>query len=104
MLADECVSPDAWGNADPSTIIDAGQWLTLSDRLLASDLASACDALRELEKFIALCATEPHRTAFFTPEGRALYVRQRARFQCDRLALAIAAYEDLLVRTGRVRS
>lgn len=103
LLAEERVPPDAWGNTDASSIIDAGQWLALSDRLLTSNLQRARDAVVEVLKFIPADAQEPPRSAFFTADGRKMYSNDPSRFHRERLAIAQAAYEELLHRNGRLR-
>lgn len=103
LLADERVPPGAWGNAEPSTIIDAGQWLALADRLLPSDLSRARDALAEMLKFIPADAREVPRSAFFTSEGRRMYASDPVRFGRERITMTIRAYEDLLARNGTLR-
>jgi hypothetical protein len=103
LLAETRVPPDAWGNDDASTIIDAAQWLALSDRLLSSNVARARDAVAEVLKFIPPGAQEPPRSAFFTAAGRKDYVSDPSRFRRDRLVMAMEAYDDLRVRNGNLR-
>ncbi|MDB4961747.1 MAG: hypothetical protein JWP01_1746 [Myxococcales bacterium] len=113
MLADARVPDGAWGNAEPSTLIDAGGWLALADHFGAqvpasierldrdvrdqarANLQRGIAAVGEILKFFPAGAAEPPRSAFFTPRGLEIYVADRRRFTRDRLQVLIEAWREL---------
>lgn len=116
VLADEIVSASQFGGAEPSQIIDAGQYLETSilaatavpadfrgltalqrDQGLQS-LRRAIAALEEVLKFIPPGADAVPESAFFTPAGRAVRAREPGRFGCERLLAVLGSYR-LSLRT-----
>lgn len=113
LLSDERVPDGAWGNDEPSTLIDAGEWLALADQFGAivpatienldrdarnearANLAKGIAAVGEVLKFLPPDAFEPPRSAFFTARGLEVYVADRARFHRDRLEVLLEAWRDL---------
>jgi uncharacterized protein YjbI with pentapeptide repeats len=110
-LAEARVPPNAWGNADASTLIDAGEWMALADRWAEgvpvtpadaparararADLARAIAALGEVVKFIPDGADAPPKSAFFTSPGREVYLADPRRFARARVVVVVEAWRDL---------
>ena len=106
--------PDgAWGNATPSTLIDAGEWLAIADDFGARvpaeihgldggereaarvNLAKGIAAVEEVLKFVPAGADEPPQSAFFTPRGLGVYLDARDRFRRERLEVLLDAWREL---------
>jgi hypothetical protein len=84
-----------YGGAEPSQLIDAGQWLNLWDEMVAR-LRAGSDAARlhaevawvsvdEARKFLPDGADELPASAFWTPAGRERYEREAGRLTRRRL-------------------
>ena len=114
-LDPEIPAPDAFGGVNPSTIIDAGQYLAASERAArqvrldgsledrASDrpsLARAIACLQEVMKWIPPGHDSVPASALFTVEGRRAHADEPGRFRRVRLAAVLAAYREMLLRTG----
>jgi len=113
VLAEERVPPGTWGGADPSTLIDAGEWMLLAEehssgvpasvatlppddrRRARADLAVAIAALAEVAKFIPTGAERPPQGAFFTARGKQAYLAEPGRFTRTRLAAVDATWRRL---------
>jgi hypothetical protein len=96
-------APGAWSvGPEPSELLDAGEWLWVSDRYASApvelagltaeeaaqareDLAAAGGALDEVVKFLPAGAEEVPPSAFWTERGRQMYRAEPARFQRSRL-------------------
>jgi hypothetical protein len=106
-LADARVPHDAWGGADASTLVDAGEWMGLADRyaerapVARADLTLAIAALGEVLKFYAPGAADPPRSAFFTHAGRTTYIADPRRFARARIDVVLAAWRELADRLDR---
>jgi hypothetical protein len=101
-----------YGDARPSRLIDAGEWLAVADLAAQSSdvdtaagtatpdgiqlLAVATEAMTEILKFIPDDADEVPDSAFWTPEGQRLHRGSRGRFRRRRVALVRDRYRDLL--------
>jgi hypothetical protein len=107
-------APGAWSvGPEPSELLDAGEWLWLSDVYAAApvdlsglsaqeaaqareDLAAAGGALDEVVKFLPADAEEMPPSAFWTDRGRQLYEAEPARFHRSRLEAVRDWYRSLL--------
>jgi hypothetical protein len=105
-----------FGDATPSELVDAGEWLWLADLIGGTipaqpagltgdqreqaryDLRTAAAAVAEALKFIPPDADEVPAQALWHPRGRHLYQDQPARFRRHRLEAARRAYRDLADR------
>jgi hypothetical protein len=105
-----------FGPADPSEIIDAGQWLQCADRIIASTPSSilgvseeewrtrrymfqaAAESVREVLKFIPAGADDVPPDSFWTDDGRDLRDRVPGRFRRDKLEHLRLACLDLAAR------
>jgi hypothetical protein len=112
-LGEERVSPLALGNAAPSTLIDAGEWIELADEIGArvpgsaagldpaqraaarAELVRAIAALEEVLKFYEPGATQPPPSAFFTETGRRVYRADGRRFARFRIDAVLEAWRAL---------
>lgn len=96
---------DRWpnfGGAEPSEVIDAGQWLGIADanagavpddREAAERVLSvARAAVDEVLKFIPAGTTEVPDDAFWTDDGRRLRDAEPGRFALDRLLVVRDSY------------
>jgi hypothetical protein len=113
LLADARVSPGAWGGDDPSTLLDAGQWLVIAEERAtavpaavaaladperaraAADLRVAIGAIAEVLKFIPAGDDRVPKTALFSTEGRELYLADPGRFSRLRIDAVLAAWRAL---------
>jgi len=99
-LTDEIVPLEAFGGAQPSTIIDAGQFLAYADAAAQRDepawLARAIAALDEVLKLIPPGADRVPPESITSPDGRAFYEREPGRFRRSRLEAVRGAYAKLL--------
>ena len=113
VLGPEIVSPDAFGGAIPSTIIDAGQYLAASERAARqmrpvgpledrasarASLGLAIACLDEVMKWIPPSEESVPPSAFFTEEGLRVHADEPGRFRRTRLAAVLAAYREMWVR------
>jgi hypothetical protein len=110
-------APFRYGGAEPSELLDPGEWLAVADELAGSvpalhpaataaerdrfryAIGRAAAALAEVAKFAPPGAAVP-AAAFVTPQSRATYQAEPGRFRLDRLAAVRQAYLDLLTRAG----
>jgi hypothetical protein len=106
----EQVAAPAFGNEQPSMLVDPGQFLWASDQAAArvpldltglSDHAGAAGALRyavatleEVAKFIPAGTGEVPPAAFTSELGKALHRAEPHRFTVAELADRIASYRD----------
>ncbi|HEY3563013.1 MAG TPA: hypothetical protein VGL05_36360 [Kribbella sp.] len=99
-----------FGGAEPSDIIDAGQWLDVADRAAAAVptdpveagrvLAIAHAAVAEVIKFVPAGADAVPEDEFWTPEGQAARAAGPGRFRLDRLLVTRDTYDDLARKMG----
>jgi hypothetical protein len=112
-LHEEIAAPTAFGGTTPSTIIDAGQYMAASERAAKqvqmdgpidqparSLLTRAIACLDEVIKWIPVGEDQVPVSAFFTSEGRRVYLEDPGRFRRERLLAVLAAYRELLLRLG----
>lgn len=93
LLGEERVPPLALGNAAPSSLIDAGEWLLLANEHAENaELSKAIAALAEVLKFYEDGAAEPPMSAFFTAAGRAAYRADAGRFSRFRIEAVLDAW------------
>lgn len=97
---------DGFGGAEPSELIDAGQWLEFADRIAGqvavddkSDeaveaMAVARQAVEEVVKFVPAAADAVPDEAFWTEAGRAVRALDPGRFRLERLLLIRDSYSD----------
>jgi hypothetical protein len=108
-----------YGGAEPSTLIDAGEWLDLADQLSravpadptgldaaarargGAQLEQAIAAVDEVVKFIGDGEERAPRTSFFTARGKEVYLREPGRFERRRLEAVQAAWRELAQRFGK---
>lgn len=99
-LADEIVPLDVFGGAQPSTIIDAGQFLAYADAAAQRDdetwLRRAVFALDEVLKLIPSGDDRVPGESITSADGRAFYDREPGRFRRARLEAVRGAYVKLL--------
>ena len=118
--ADEPVRPPAgtWSvGPEPSELVDAGEWLTVSDWFAAApsspdgldaaqqrqaqeDLVSAAAAVAEALKFLAPGEETVPEGALWSDRGRALYDTDPERFGRPRLEWLYNGYLALAARFG----
>lgn len=104
---------DAFGGPEPSSLLDAGEWLAASDaaasRVPAAPpadagaraaaqrtLTRAVRALEEVLKFAPAGAREVPADARQSPTGQRLAAAEPGRFSRARLEARLGAYRDLL--------
>jgi hypothetical protein len=110
QVSGKVVAPPAFGGAEPSTIIDPGEFLTLSRRAAAAApadpgglpvdevdgayeaIALAVAALEEVLKFIPVAENGVPSHAFLSPAGRAMFQRKPHHFDREALEARIAVY------------
>jgi hypothetical protein len=94
-----------YGGSDPSRLLDAGEWLAISEyyaRLEPStpdDIDVARAALEEVMKFMPDGVDVMPDTAFWTERGREVREREPGRFRRARLAAILDVYRK---RSGKV--
>ncbi|MEV6695164.1 hypothetical protein AB0M35_27195 [Micromonospora sp. NPDC051196] len=103
-----------YGSAEPSQLLDPGEWLLVADAYAGSvpaestgeagqraraALTRAVAALDEVAKF-APDGEEVPGDAFVSERGRQLHQREPGRFRRDRLAAVRDTYAELLARLG----
>ena len=111
----EIAASTAFGGTNPSTIIDAGQYMEESERAARqvqvvgpsgqkvsakAFLIRAIACLDEVVKWIPIGADQVPTSAFFTSEGLRIYTEDPGRFRRDRLLAVLAAYRELLLQLG----
>lgn len=95
----------SFGGAEPSRLIDAGEWLSVADEHAkrqpgtADDLAMAIAAMEEVLKFAPGDEEQLPGSAFWTERGRATRDAEPGRFRRDRLEAVLAAYRGLRTST-----
>jgi hypothetical protein len=112
-LGEERVPPLALGNAAPSSLLDAGEWIELADEIgsrvpgsaegldpaqrsaARAELVHAIAALEEVLKFYEPGAAEPPMSAFFTATGRRVYLADAGRFARFRIDAVLEAWRAL---------
>jgi hypothetical protein len=118
-LPPEIMPPPAsgvvYGGAEPSQLLDPGEWLSVADdyarsvpvgskldgdalRSARQRLASAIAALDEVRKFAPPGAVVVPHTAFTTAFGRAMWDKEPGRFRLVRLDAVRAAYAEAINR------
>jgi hypothetical protein len=106
-----------YGGAEPSRLLDAGEWLWAADRFAKAvpaephrlagaeqrrargRLAAAAAAIDEVLKFVPPDADSVPETAIRSELGRSAYAREPGRFRATRLVAVRDTYRRLL--TGR---
>lgn len=104
-----------FGGAEPSELLDPGQWLLLADGLtedipdapeeltgegredLRDRVEFAADAVVEAMKFLRKDDDAVSAFAFWTTQGYGMYADSRWRFERDRLAAQLDGYRQTLV-------
>ncbi|WP_233563211.1 hypothetical protein [Micromonospora musae] len=107
-----------YGAAEPSALIDAGEWLWVAEghargvpagaeRLPEADrrrcrtrLTAAVAAVDEALKFVPAGGGRVPFTAVWSPLGRSVYQREPGRFRASRLTAVRSAYDTALRRLG----
>jgi hypothetical protein len=113
-LDDELAPAEKFGGARPSTIIDAGQYMSAAEaaakqvpvhpgqpeqRLHAlGRMARAVACLEEVLKWIPAGDDRIPEEAFFTTEGTQIYAREPGRYRRARLEPVLAVYRETLLR------
>jgi hypothetical protein len=121
-LPEEILPPSdenpCFGDDTPSELLDAGEWLWLSDliavdtpadpagltardrRLVRVDLLTAAAAVDEVLKFLppGADAVPPHLV--WTPRGREIHATEPSRFRRGRLQAVRDTYRELAARFG----
>lgn len=91
-----------YGGADPSRLLDPGQWMTVAEHRAslnpgtAQDLAVACGAIEEILKFIPPGGERVPDDAFTSDRGKDVLRREPGRFRKSRLEAVLSTYRDLL--------
>lgn len=95
---------ETFGGAEPSELVDAGQWLAIADTIageVAADdrsaaaraaMAYAYQAVQEVLKFVPWTGDAVPDEAFWTDAGRAERERDPGRFRVDRLLTVRDSY------------
>ncbi|WP_278264899.1 hypothetical protein [Nocardia sp. AG03] len=117
-LPDRVLPPPAdavrFGGDESSELLDPGEWLSYS-RICAEQggpdtaagrhaVATAVAAVAEVLKFLPPGADSVPATAFFAPEGLALFAAEPGSFDRDRLDAVSAHYRALLARWSAVQN
>jgi hypothetical protein len=102
-----------FGGAEPSELLDPGEWLWVSDAYAsrgpadvtglgageredsAHDLATAVAAIDEALKFVPAGAEAVPESAFWSERGRAVRAEEPGRFRVSRLEAVRGAYRQL---------
>lgn len=104
------VSWPTFGGAEPSELLDAGQWLAVADRAAGSVpadpeetarvLSVARAAVEEVIKFVPPGQDAVPEDEFWTPDGRQVRDSEPGRFRLDRLLVVRDTYHELVRETG----
>jgi hypothetical protein len=118
-LPERALEPTAdmrYGAAEPSELIDAGEWLSVADRYATSvpaaahrlpeverrracaRLGAATAAVEEALKFVPAGADRVPMSAVWSESGRSVYAAEPGRFRASRLTAVRDAYRDALRR------
>ncbi|MGW1342186.1 hypothetical protein ACWCOV_14165 [Kribbella sp. NPDC002412] len=99
-----------FGGAEPSELLDPGQWMDVADRATADVptdpraagkvLAVAVAAVDEVIKFVPAGQDAVPEDEFWTPQGRALWDAEPDRFRLERLLAARDTYRERGRETG----
>jgi hypothetical protein len=107
-----------YGDAEPSQLLDAGEWLWVADsyaravpaephrlpdpdrRQARARLANAVAAIDEVLKFVPRNGADVPSSAIWTALGGSIYTREPGRFLAVRLAAVKEAYRTSLRRFG----
>ncbi|MCF6470287.1 hypothetical protein FAF44_18050 [Nonomuraea sp. MG754425] len=98
-----------FGGAEPSELLDAGEWLWVSDLTAGNvpvgdgaearrTLSVAVAAVEEVVKFIPPGADAVPDDGFWSQRGQEVRAAEPGRFQLDRLLIVRDAYRDLVAR------
>jgi hypothetical protein len=104
------VSWPTFGGPEPSELLDAGQWLDVSDHAAGAVpadpeeagrvLAVARAAVEEVVKFIPPGQDAVPEDEFWTAAGRRVRDAEPGRFRLDRLLVVRDTYHELVRETG----
>ncbi|WP_237744823.1 hypothetical protein [Kribbella catacumbae] len=99
-----------FGGAEPSELLDAGQWLAIADQVAGNvpvdpveagpALSIARAAVEEVIKFVPPGQDAVPADEFWTPDGRRVFEAEPGRFRLDRLLVVRDAYHELVRETG----
>ena len=102
-----------YGGAEPSELIDPGEWLSVADayaRNVPARPASSAEAgpmlrravaaIDEVLKFIPAGADRVPESAFVTDRGRAAYAKEPGRFRRLRLEAVRGTYANIAAQVG----
>lgn len=104
LLPDEIEMPDPasvrFGGEEPSSIIDAGEWLYVADlyaraRATQATVLAAAAAVDEALKFVVPGAEAVSSASLWTDRGMAIYLKEPGRFGVARLAAIRDTYRRL---------
>jgi hypothetical protein len=106
-------APESWptfGGAEPSELLDAGQWMAVADQAAANvpvepaaarvALSIARAAVAEVIKFVPPGQDVVPADEFWTPEGRRVFDAEPGRFRLDRLLVVHDTYQELVPESG----
>lgn len=100
------IQDEPFGGPEPSELVDAGQWLTIADRIAAqvavhddseaarAAMAIARRAVEEVVKFVPPSADAVPDEAFWTEAGRSERALDPGRFRLERLLVIRDSYTD----------
>ena len=116
-LPDETPMPDpdepSFGDARPSELLDAGEWLWVADdlarripaepdgmdsderRRARHDIRTAAAAVAEARKFVPPGADAVPADVLWSPTGRAVHEEEPGRFDAQRLQVVEGVYREL---------
>jgi hypothetical protein len=96
-----------FGGPDPSRLLDAGEWMAVSQYYAKlhpgtpEDLEIALAALEEVIKFLPDGVDSVPEKGFWTDRGRAVRDHEPGRFRRDRLGAVVDTYRKLAARSTR---
>lgn len=99
----------SFGGAEPSQLLDAGEWLAVADEhtkrnpATPKDLQTAIAAMQEVLKLLPAGAEEAPDSSFWTERGRAIRDAEPGRFRRARLEAVLAAYRGERLAPNRER-
>ncbi|MFI6791927.1 hypothetical protein ACIBG4_31820 [Nonomuraea sp. NPDC050383] len=106
-LPEQETAPHGWptfGGAEPSQLIDAGEWLWVADQVGSSvppdpeegarALAMARAAVEEVLKFVSEGRDRVPEQAFWTDRGLRVHAAEPGRFRVERLLVVRDTYRD----------